>query len=309
MQLVRESWRDAKDTIKQRWLQIRAPRPFGPTVAEMQRALAAFERVAGPSPYEQLDEPVFLLAVSWRTGSTLLQRVLMTDPALLVWGEPWGRMSLLPRLAEAVVAFRDDWPHLEYMITEVEADPTETFLSADLYPPGQDFRAALQQMLHRWLAAPARERGHSRWGFKEVRLGAPEACLLRWLYPRAKFLVLLRHPFDAYRSCKHWQLWSRWPDHPVTSAASFGRHWNHLAMSWRREPLDFPARFVKYEDLVSGAFDFRAMEAELGLRLDEAKALGTRVGGRPKPGQLTREEAKILAEEARAGMRAWDYEA
>lgn len=307
-----------KDFVKQRWLQMRAPRPSAPTVAEMQRALAAFERVAGPSPGSEDDaedegdadddRPVFLLAVSWRTGSTLLQRVLMTDPALLVWGEPWGRMAVLPRLAEAVVALREDWPPSKYMITEVEADPTQTFLAADLYPPGQDFRAGLRDMLGRWLAVPARERGYSRWGFKEVRLGAAEACLLRWLYPRARFLALLRNPLAAYRSCKNWNLWYRWPDYPVSSAAAFGRHWNRLAMSWKDLPADFPVRVVKYEDVAAGSYDFRAMEAELGLRLDEAKALCARVGGRPKPAELTREEAKVLAEEAGVGMRAWGYD-
>ncbi|MGQ0721175.1 MAG: sulfotransferase [Candidatus Eiseniibacteriota bacterium] len=297
-----------KDFVKQRWLQMRAPRPHGPTVADVQRALAAFERVAGPSPFaDDGDDPVFLLAVSWRTGSTLLQRVLMTDPSLLVWGEPWGRMALLPRLTEAVRALGEDWPPTRYLITEMTADPTQTFLAADLYPPGQDFRAGLREMLGRWLAAPARERGYRRWGFKEVRLGAAEACLLHWLYPKARFLALLRNPLHAYRSCKNWNLWYRWPESPVSSAAAFGRHWSRLAMSWKDAPPDFPVRVVKYEDVASGALDFRALEAELGLRLDEAKALGARVGARPNPAVLTRTEAAVLAEEAREGMAAWDY--
>jgi hypothetical protein len=32
------------------------------------------------------DQPIFVCAVGWRSGSTLLQRLLMTDPSVLVWG-------------------------------------------------------------------------------------------------------------------------------------------------------------------------------------------------------------------------------
>lgn len=305
---MRDPLRFAKDVVKQRWLQARSPTVAGPSVERMLSSLRAFERVAGDTAYDEDACPVFLLAASWRTGSTMLQRVLMTDPTLLVWGEPWGRMSMLPRLCASVAALSDDWPHEENQITQVEEDRTGSFLAANLYPPGRDFRFALAAMLRRWMEEPARERGYARWGFKEVRLGAVEAVLLRWLFPKAKFVVQVRHPFDAYRSCKHWHLFYRWPDVPVRSAADFGKHWNRLAMSWKRLPEDFPCRVARFEDVVSGAFDFRALEADLGLQLDESKALDVKSGGTAHKSDLTPQEERVLRKEAGEGMCEYGYE-
>lgn len=72
---------------------------------------------------------------------------------------------------------------------------------ASPYPPGDDFRLALRGLFDRSLCEPARHRGFSRWGFKEVRLGATEATVLHWLYPQAKFVILSRHPMIATDRC------------------------------------------------------------------------------------------------------------
>lgn len=298
----------AKDLLKQRWLQHRAAPSRGASVAAVREALRHSERLGGDTPYDEASEPVFLLATSWRTGSTLLQRVLMTDPSLFIWGEPWGRMSLFPRLADAVCAIDAEWPRDKHLVTNLEADPTKDFVAANLFPPGSDFRAALRDFLVRWFEPAASARGFSRWGFKEVRLGAAEALVLRWLFPRARFIVLLRHPYDAYRSCKDWTLYDRWPDRVVDSAASFARHWNRLAMSWR-EAEDLDPVVLKYEDVVAEGFDFRALESRLGLKLDEGSALGSRVGGTRDKREPTREEKRVVAEEAREGMETYGYPA
>ncbi|NNE42721.1 MAG: sulfotransferase [Gemmatimonadetes bacterium] len=299
----------AKDLLKQRWLQHRAGPSRGASVTAVREALRHAERLSGGADYNEASAPVFLLAVSWRTGSTLLQRVLMTDPSLFIWGEPWGRMSLFPRLADAVCAIDAEWPREKHLVTNLEADPTKDFVAANLFPPGTDFRAALRDFLVRWFEPAAAERGFTRWGFKEVRLGAAEALVLRWLFPHAKFVVLLRHPYDAYRSCKDWTLYDRWPDRVVNSAASFARHWNRLALSWQEVREDLDPVVLKYEDLVADGFDFRGLESRLGLKLDESAALGSRVGGTKNKQELTREEKRVVAEEAREGMRAYDYPA
>src|ERR1039458_398851 len=46
------------------------------------------------------DVPIFLLATGRRSGSTLLQRILITEPHLPLWGEPLGEMTVFPRLVE-----------------------------------------------------------------------------------------------------------------------------------------------------------------------------------------------------------------
>jgi hypothetical protein len=272
--------------------------------------------VIDPTPYPSDDpeEPIFLLATGWRTGSALLQRILATDPSVFLWGEPFGRLALLPRLAAATCAFDSEWPTKGIWCPDAGPDhrsPAEWV--TNLFPPGKDFRSAVRQFLLCWCAEPARRTGHRRWGFKDVRLGAAEAVLLRWAFPRAKFVVLTRHPFAAYRSASRanppgrpWGMFARWPDRPVTGAAPFARHWNALATSWIGTTV--PHTLVKYEDVVAGTFDFRKLETTLGLKFDEAAALAVKVGGTPDRSPLRRYEKEIVTANAKKGMATFQYD-
>ena len=58
----------AKDLLKQRWLQQRAGPSQGATVTAVREALRHSDRLAGEAAHDETAEPVFLLAVSWRTG-------------------------------------------------------------------------------------------------------------------------------------------------------------------------------------------------------------------------------------------------
>ena len=162
----------------------------------------------------------------------------------------------------------------------------------------------------RWLGEPARELGYTRWGFKEVRLGASEAILLRWLYPNAKFIILSRHPYDCYRSLvdSNWHVcWDRYSNTVMNSAVSFARIWNQMAVSWSQLPAGFPCVFIRYEDLISGNFDFRKLESWLGIEIREKVALSVSVGGTTKRSRLSWCERLIIDREATAGMQALGY--
>lgn len=54
------------------------------------------------------DCPVFVLSAGWRSGSTLLQRMLM--PECFIWGEPYGHACLLQSLADPLRCMTNDWP-------------------------------------------------------------------------------------------------------------------------------------------------------------------------------------------------------
>jgi len=256
-------------------------------------------------------EPIFVLSTGLRTGSTLLQRVLVTDPRLLLWGEPFGDMALISRFAEMLCSASKFSMSQEHCIRD-NFDPLSMATSwiANLYPPGDDFRLALRSFFDRWLAEPARQRGFARWGFKEVRLGATEATLLSWLYPRAKFLFLSRHPYDSYRSLSDagWHhVFDRFPDIRIDSAAGFARHWNRLATSWSELPAGFPCWRIKYEDLAGGRTDFRELESWLGVEIREQVALCASVGHTSVRHRLAWHERLIIAHEAAHGMQALGY--
>jgi hypothetical protein len=181
---------------------------------------------------------------------------------------------------------------------------------ARIFPPAGDFRLALRSFFDRWLGEPARQRGFVRWGFKDNTLGATEVYLLQWLYPRAKFVVISRHPYDGYRSLAdaNWQPgYYRRPDVRFDSAAGFARHWNRLAMSWSELPSGFPIRHIKYEELVEGKVDFRQLEAWLNIEIKENLALSASVGKTAVRKGLTWYERFIIKSLAAAGMRALQY--
>ena len=60
-----------------------------------------------PPPADPADDaPIFLLSAGWRSGSTMLQRLLMSDPGVLIWGEPYDECGLVQALAGCAKAFR-----------------------------------------------------------------------------------------------------------------------------------------------------------------------------------------------------------
>src|ERR1017187_3604650 len=257
------------------------------------------------------ESPFFLLATGWRSGSTLLQRILVTDPHVLMWGEPLGEMALVSEIAGMLTRL-STFPKLK----ELCAGNYPPFSSlatswiASLHPPGNDFRVGLQTLLTRWLGEPARQRGFIRWGFKEFRLGAAEATLLHWLYPKAKFVLLARNPYDCYRSLSDsgWHhLYYRRPDVRVDSAAGMARNWNRVALSWSELPADFPAVRIKYEDIIGGRFDFRKLESWLGIEIREEVALSAVVGRTAIRHRIGWSERLIISHEAATGMRALGY--
>ena len=260
---------------------------------------------------EDRESPIFILAGGWRTGSTLFQRILVSDRRLFLWGEPLGELAILPSIVQSLYRIIG-FPRLDgyYLKEGTKSVELPTSWIGTLYPHGTDLRSGLRSLFDRWLAVPARNRGFSRWGFKEVRLGAAEAVLLRWLYPRAKFIILSRHPYDCYRSLSDsgWHhVFYRRPDVRVDSAGGFARHWNRLAMSWLQLPEGFPALHVKYEDLTGDSFDFRQLEAWLGIEIEEKTALSTFVGRTAIRTRLSWYERMIIKSEAAAGMRALGY--
>jgi len=285
-----------------------------PSVDELTRSISLLQACGFDSTMSETDEeaPIFVLSNGGRAGSTLLQRILITDPRVLLWGEPMGEMALVSRITEMMAHLEQPLKLLTWK-NQVDANSNTLAQSwiATLYPSIAYFRAALRGIFDQWLGKSALDHGFVRWGFKEVRLGASEASLLHWLYPNAKFVITCRHPYDSYRSFvgNRWVYYYRYPEIRVDSAVAFAYHWNRLAMSWSDLPSDFPCFRMKYEDLVRGNVDFRKLESWLGIEIKEKLALSAPVGGSRQRGRITWYERRIIAREAKAGMRAMGYEA
>jgi len=264
--------------------------------------LAELKRLCPDTATNDPESPIFLLSAGWRSGSTLLQRLIMSDPRALLWGEPFDECGVIQSMAASLKAFRSGWPPSDYYLSHhAGAKPGELADDwiANLFPAAADLRRGHRALFEFTFGEPARRAGAQRWGIKEVRLTAEHAHYLEWLYPNARFLFLYRNPLDAYQSyCRYGRNWyDVWPDRPVFTPAAFGRHWRELTAGFLAAERTLGALMVRYEDLVAGSEALLGrIEKHLDLKLDRS-ILGKKIGSSERGGAqawVSRLEKRLL---------------
>ena len=225
-----------------------------------------------PAAADDDEAPIFLLSAGWRSGSTLLQRLIMSDKDVLIWGEPYDECGMIQALADTTKAFRAGWPPPDYFYDGTPPNELSGNWIANLFPSLEDLRAGHRALFDTMFAHPAKGAGASRWGIKEVRLGIEHAYYLRWLYPNAQFIFLYRNPLDAYRSyCQYGRNWyDTFPDVPVFTPLAFGKHWRGLMEGFISNSKKLDALLIRYEDLIEGHTNLDEIERHLGIRIEHS---------------------------------------
>lgn len=257
------------------------------------------------------DDPVFILSAGWRSGSTLLQRLVMSDPRILMWGEPYANSDYLGSLSHSLRIFRADYPVDEWFVEQglgTERGELSEQWIANMYPEPKDLVASHRALLSRLYAEPARRYGYARWGLKEVRYGIEHARYLRFLYPRSKFLLLYRNPYHAWRSYRIWRNWYyRWPDQPIYTAQAFGALWRELVEGYLAGCEEVGGMLVKYEDLVARKVDLGALGGYAGVTI-RPEVMEKKVEGRGvKPDPVPAAEVRRLRAEVGALAERFGY--
>lgn len=251
------------DALRKSVLEHSLAKRLGRAFPDRLRDLRSRWKDDGDRPY---CSPVFILASSWRSGSTLLQRMLMGGcPDLLIWGEPFDRSNVVANMRNQLRPFTRDWPPEKYFL-HARHDSHHDDWVANLYPEVRHLRQAHTAFFLNLFDIPATANGNNRWGIKEVRLDCDDALYLHWLFPDARFVFLYRDPRAAYTSYRQFQRWyDHWPDTKVITPIQFARHWSRLTKSFLEGSHAFPGVLVRYEDLSSES-TLDALERLLGFR-------------------------------------------
>lgn len=255
------------------------------------------------------DDPVFVLAAGWRSGSTMLQRMIMRS--CFIWGEPFGHATPIDSLADPIRCFTERWPESHHFHLGEDTDTLSKRFIANLYPSISDLLRAHQSFFCRLFAEPARRNGAMRWGLKEVRLDCDHAFYLRWLFPRARFLFLIRNPYDAWRSyaaraAQGWEWYHRWPTDPVT-VSRFAAHWRRLVTSFIEDHHRVDGLIVRYEALARG--EYPGAEEYLGFSLAATAGRMNPSDGGPAPlGELAAADRIVLENELGSLASSMGYE-
>jgi len=268
------------------------------------------------------EDPFFIFSAGWRSGSTLLQRMVIAGSGFasdggsgtgsgvskgtMVWGEPHNRAEMIPNMARQWRPFTDRWPPLADQDATLIEGPLQDAWIPKLSPPVLALRRAHRAYFDTMFGAPARELGYQRWGIKEVFLDPAHVVYLRWLFPASRMLFLVRNPQDAFLSYKTRGPWYlEWPERSIATGWSYGRLWSRLVTGYHALSQEGLGLLVRYEDLETSS---ERIAAHLGHHVPRPSELPRRRGdapvrGKPRVGAL---ESLVISARTRTARRLLD---
>lgn len=256
-----------------------------------------------------IEEPIIILGTAWRSGSTLLQRLASSSGQALVWGEPWHRCDLVPRLTESLRAVSQEWPADRFSLTRFTDGELRDQWIANLFPDLTSLLDGHRSLILDWLAAPARDLGYERWGLKAVRFDGDHARYLRLLFPDARIVVVHRDPREAWPSYRAagFESYRRYPERPVRTAHDFAKTWVDVTRSLLDAAGDVGAMVIAYDTLTQDPNVADDLATDLGVDIDRA-VLDEQVGGSTRTHGLARSERRTIERIAGRTMGELGYD-
>jgi hypothetical protein len=219
-------------------------------VAELDRLRG--QGPSGPAPEDARLGHLFIVTYG-RSGSTLLQGVLCSQPGFLIRGENGGILEQLFRFHQR--AMREREAHRG----EVPTTPRSPWHGIDGYPPDLAI-AAIRSLVTQTLLRPAPDTRVV--GFKEIRWPSRDLPafldFIQELFPDARFVVNTRDLDAVARS----GFWANRPDARATVEAAEARL---LAAT---DALGDRAYRVHYDDYVADPASLEGLFAWLGEEFD-----------------------------------------
>lgn len=157
------------------------------------------------APSIQQTPVIFITAPTARNGITLLQRLINSTRQAVVYGENVHLVHQLPTLVhQSVEAHQTLGAKLDDTLRRFQAGDTE-FWSSALHPGTEPMMMASFQWFYHALSVydgKSKAMGFARWGVKNPMLCPQMIDRLAALLRQAKFLFIVRNPYDVARSAK-----------------------------------------------------------------------------------------------------------
>ena len=257
----------------------------------MQTQWQKFDQKWDLQPLPPANKPIFLLGAVWRSGTTLAQRLICSTNEVLLWGEPYGDAGFITGMARSASGLlRPDWLAEGHFPQRSKNDLTEKVFArpqdywiANLYPEPHAIRQSFRNMLDAMLQQPAKDRDKQRFGLKEIRLDGLGAQFLHWIYPDARFVILVRNPWNAWKSYKGAGWFFSWPDVKVTTASVFCKIWLRNMKTFLALKSNPAYKFIRFEDIFDGGKTLTKLEEHCHLAPIERSVLSVRIRGMRKP--------------------------
>ena len=223
--------------------------------------------------------PIFIFSAGWRSGSTLMQRLVVSSGEVAIWGEPIGDAAIIPRLAYSLSAITHKYPSDNFFNYGHSISGLANYWIANFTPEISFLRSSHRALFQEWLGTPAKERfGVERWGLKEVRLSIHHAKYLKWLFPNARFIFIYRNLFDAYKSWRGNRWRTVWPNYYSKSPVAYALHWRFLLEGFLSGYNEVDGLLVKFEDLISQKIDLGEIADYIGVKEIDPSILEKKIG-------------------------------
>ena len=258
-----------------------------------------------------IPSPLFVFSACWRTGSTLLQRVLNGGDQCMIWGEP-GYLDFTRKIHDMLIRQKTSQDWAWKSIGQVG-------LSGAWIPnlsPGEEASLAGLRAFFEQLYIPqslALKADCRYWGFKEVRMDAVKnAAFLHKLFPKARFIFHFRHPVSCFESLRASHFARQFAD-PLYPMRVY-RDNMHDVLQLSRQPPDYPYLILRHEDLIGPNSPAVIEEVFSWLGVGCPASAGAIISGRklggslnkePLPEPLTQELKTLLAD--LIGQMGYDF--
>jgi len=252
-----------------------------PEISQSKRISTAIDEINKRWDLDETDEwgaPIFVLSAGWGSGSTLVQRLVMSSGSHFIWGEPFDHAAVIHRLATTLTPINSDWPPDYHFDSDKDTEELSHDWIANLSPDIVHLKQAHRSFITSWLSE---KKADAQWGLKEVRLTIDHAVYLKWLFPRAKFVFVIRDLYKSYLSCRRVPWWSVWPDYKVSPILHFAHHWRYITQGYLERHAEVGGMLIKYEDLISD--DSKVLDSMIDyLELDgyDSSIMNRNVGAR-----------------------------